>query len=407
MSAIFLSAILLGGGATAYGQETNVPGDAQFQQRIADRLAELSQIQNKGACAEAANGYASCGVRVVVDSSGRARANVAPSGYGPSQFLGAYDLTGLSSSNTIAIVDAYDDPNIASDLSTYDSYFKLPVFPACSSTITTSCFEKLNENGKTSPLPQSNSSWDLEISLDVEVAHATCQNCRIFLVEANSSSFADLLKAVDTAASNSSVVSGSWGASEFSGETAYDSTFDKTGVAFTFSAGDGGYGTSYPAASPYVTAVGGTTLLLNGNSYLSESVWSGTGSGCSVYETKPAWQNSPCAKRTMNDVSADANPATGAAIYDSVPYDGVSGWFEVGGTSLSAPLIAAVYALQGVPSGVKANALPYSQGTASNLNKVTTGSNGSCGTYLCNAADALLGYSGPIGVGTPRGTSAF
>jgi subtilase family serine protease len=383
----------------------------QFQQMIQSKLSSISHLQHKNVCDISVDGSAACNAKVITDANGKASASAggpASTALGPTQLLGAYNLSGISSSpHTIAIVDAYDDPNIASDLSAYDSYYNLPAFPTCSGSVTSDCFEKINENGSTSPLPAANSSWDLEISLDVEVAHATCQNCRIMLVEANTANFSDLMTAIDTAVANgATVVSGSWSTTEFSGEASYDSHFNKPGVAFTFAAGDGGYATSYPAASPYVTAVGGTTLLMNGNSYLSESTWSGSGSGCSLYEAKPTWQTDPgCATRTMNDVSADADPSTGAAVYDSVAYDGVSGWFQVGGTSLSTPIIASVYALQGVASGIQANSLPYIQGNASNLNDVTTGNDGTCSTaYFCTAE---VGYDAPTGLGTPDGTSAF
>jgi len=203
------------------------------------------------------------------------------------------------------------------------------------------------------------------------------------------------------------VISNSYGSGEFSGETSYDSHFNHPGIAITFSSGDNGYGVEYPASSKYVTAVGGTTLNLNSNStYNSETVWSGTGSGCSAFELKPTWQkDNLCSKRTVADVSADADPNTGAAVYDSVKFQGQSGWFKVGGTSLSSPLVAAVYALAGVPSGSSANSLPYSSGNSTNLHDIVSGSNGSCrGTYLCTG---VSGYDGPTGLGTPNGLAAF
>ena len=200
------------------------------------------------------------------------------------------------------------------------------------------------------------------------------------------------------------MVSNSWGSNEFMGETSFDQYFNHPGVVITVSAGDSGYGAEYPAASQYVTAVGGTTLSLGaGNTYGSESVWSGTGSGCSAYETKPSWQkDTGCSRRTVGDVAADADPNTGAAVYDSVPDQGQSGWFQVGGTSLSAPLVAAVYALTGTAASANYGATPYS--ASSGLHDVTSGSNGGCGTYLCNAG---AGYDGPTGLGTPNGLTAF
>ena len=170
----------------------------------------------------------------------------------------------------------------------------------------------------------------------------------------------------------------------------------------TASTGDAGYGVEYPAASPYVVAVGGTTLALNGdNTYAGETAWVDGGSGCSTYEPKPSVQtDSGCSKRAVADVSADADPNTGAAVYDSVPYSGQSGWFQVGGTSLASPLIAAVYALSGNTSNGLA---PY--GNPGALHDVTGGSNGTCSpSYLCTAGP---GYDGPTGLGTPNGLAAF
>jgi subtilase family serine protease len=165
---------------------------------------------------------------------------------------------------------------------------------------------------------------------------------------------------------------------------------------------------SYPAASYYVTAVGGTTLTVDvNNNRTSESVWSGSGSGCSAYEPKPAWQkDTGCAHRTVTDVSADADPSTGAAVYDSVRYHGKQGWYVVGGTSLSSPIIAGVYALAGNAFSATYGSSSYLQGNSSDLNDVTQGSNGRrCNpNYLCNAE---AGYDGPSGNGTPTGTGAF
>jgi len=352
---------------------------------------------------------ASCNAHVVTDRGGSPAASTLPSGYGPAQLRGAYGLSGASGNATIAIVDAYNDPNIKADLDRYDSTYGLPVFPSCSSTVTTSCFMKVNQRGGTSS-PSTNSGWTLEISLDVEVAHAVCPTCKLILVEADSSSYTNLMTAVDRARSlGASVISNSYGSGEFLGETAYDSYFNHPGVVFTFSSGDSGYGATYPAASPYVTAVGGTTLNLNpDNSWKSESVWSGAGSGCSAYESKPAFQtDTSCSKRSIADVSAVADPNTGAAVYDSVRYSGRSGWFQVGGTSLASPLVAAIYALAGgVPSGTQANTVPYANvNYSTNLHDIVSGSNGSCGgTYLCTGS---IGYDGPSGLGTPNGAGAL
>jgi hypothetical protein len=204
---------------------------------------------------------------------------------------------------------------------------------------------------------------------------------------------------------HATIVSNSWGGGESSSETSNDGHFNHIGTPITFSSGDGGYGVEYPAASQYVTAVGGTTLNLNAdNTYKSESVWSGAGSGCSAYEPKPTWQtDAGCGLRTVADVAADANPNTGAAVYDTVRYQGRSGWFQVGGTSLASPLVAAVYALAGNATSTVDGQYPYLHTTS--LHDVTSGSNGRCGgSYLCTG---VVGYDGPTGNGTPNGTSAF
>ena len=344
---------------------------------------------------------ARCHSHVVTDAHGNPNASTSPTGLSPAQFHAAYSLpTTATTVQTIAIVDAYDDPNIESDLAVYSSQFGLP---PC--TTSNGCFTKVNQSGAASPLPRADSGWSLEIALDVEMAHAICQNCKILLVEASSNSFANLAAAVDTAARlGANVISNSYGGGEYSAETSDESHFDHPGVAITVSSGDNGYGVEFPAASQYVTAVGGTTLNLDGNNNrTSETVWSGSGSGCSAYIIKPSWQkDAGCAHRSVADVAADADPASGASVYDSVRYQGQKGWFQVGGTSLSSPLVGAVYALAGNSSAVVYGSYPYSHTTS--LYDVVTGSNGSCGTYLCTGGS---GYDGPTGNGTPTGTGGF
>ncbi len=347
-------------------------------------------------------GTARCHSHVVTDQNGNPNASRGPSGYGPAQFSGAYGLTTSGgSSQTIGIVDAYEDPNIESDLGVYSAQFGLP---PC--TTANGCFKKLDQRGGTN-YPRTDAGWSLEIALDVEIAHAICPNCRILLVEADTNSLTNLVAAENTAAAHgATVISNSWGSSEFSGQTSYDSTgFNHPGIMITVSSGDNGYGVEWPAASQYVTAVGGTTLKVNSNNTRSsETVWSGAGSGCSAYDPKPSWQkDSGCARRTVADVAADADPNTGAAVYDSVRYQGRLGWFQVGGTSLASPLIAAVYALAGNAANLNYGSYPYSN--TSSLFDVTSGSNGSCGgLYLCTG---LSGYDGPTGLGTPKGPGAF
>jgi hypothetical protein len=299
---------------------------------------------------------------------------------------------------TIAIVDAYDDPNAESDLGVYRSQFGLPPCTAANG-----CFSKVNQTGGTS-YPRGDAGWAQEISLDLDMASAICPNCKILLVEATSNSFANLGGAVDYAAAHANVVSNSYGGSEFSLETssAYNGHYNHPGVAITASSGDSGYGVQFPAASQYVTAVGGTSLARDSSARgWSETVWSGAGSGCSTYVPKPAWQtDGDCSRRTVADVSADADPNTGVSVYDTYR---TGGWLVFGGTSVAAPIIASVYALAGNAGSVTYGSFPYSRSSA--LYDVRSGSNGSCGgSYLCTAGP---GFDGPTGLGTPNGSGAF
>ncbi|MET7682744.1 S53 family peptidase [Streptomyces sp. NPDC005423] len=335
-----------------------------------------------------------------------------PSGYSPTNIRSAYGLTSAAASNgageTIAIVDAYNDPNAESDLATYRSYYGLS---AC--TTANGCFKKVSQTGSTTSLPSSDAGWSEEISLDLDMASAVCPNCNILLVEATSATMANLGKSVNEAVTlGAKFVSNSYGGSESSSDTTYDTSyFNHPGVAITVSAGDSGYGAEYPAASKYVTSVGGTKLSTSSTTRgWTETVWKtssteGTGSGCSSYDAKPTWQtDTGCTKRTISDVSAVADPATGVSVYDS--YGVTAGWYTFGGTSVSAPIIAAVYALAGTPSSSSYPAsFPYAKAGTSALNDVTSGNNGTCTTsYFCTAT---TGYDGPTGWGTPEGVSAF
>lgn len=247
--------------------------------------------------------------------------------------------------------------------------------------------------------------WAEEISLDLDMASAICPNCKILLVEASSNSFANLSAAVDRAAMmGASVISNSYGGSEYSGEVSAESHYKHPNVAITVSSGDAGYGVEFPAASQYVTAVGGTTLTRNSSTRgFAESVWSGAGSGCSAYITKPTWQtDAGCARRSVADVSAVADPNTGVAVYDTYRLH-PGGWLVFGGTSVAAPIIGGVYALAGNASSITYGSFSYSH--QSSLFDILSGSNGSCGgSYLCTATS---GYDGPTGNGTPNGTGAF
>jgi subtilase family serine protease len=290
-------------------------------------------------------------------------------------------------------------------MAAYRSQYGLP---ACTSA--SGCFKKVSQTGSTTSLPSSDSGWAGEISLDLDMVSAIAPNAHIILVEASSASMANLGKSVNEAVSlGAKFVSNSYGGSESSSDTSYDSSyFNHPGVAITVSSGDSGYGVEYPAASKYVTAVGGTALKKSTSTSRgwTESVWStssseGAGSGCSKYDAKPSWQtDTGCSKRTVADVSAVADPATGVAVYQTY---GASGWAVYGGTSVAAPLIAGVYADAGTPSASVPAADAYAHPSA--LNDVTSGSTASCSpSYLCKAA---TGYDGPTGLGTPNGLAAF
>ena len=348
--------------------------------------------------------------------------NAIPSGngYGPAQFQAAYGLTAASAADgagqTVAVVDAYNDPTAASDLAAYRSAAGLPA-------LTSGQFTVYNQNGATSPLPATpptSDDWTLEESLDVDMVSAICPLCKIDLVEATNDSGNGLYVAENTAATTlgAKYISNSWGGSETSTDLTYDSEyFGHSGVVYTASAGDNSYnaGVIYPATSPNVVGVGGTSLSTSSNARgWTEKVWytnsnEGTGSGCSSNEPRPSWQTAvaslaaACSHRVDNDVAADADPATGAAVYDTS--NGNGGWNEVGGTSQSSPMIAAVFALAGNNGNGGNNAADSIYTHTGNLYDVTTGSNGSCSSsILCTAA---TGYDGPTGWGTPDGLTAF
>lgn len=365
--------------------------------------AILARPTNKGfhhVCANAPAGFAHCHAIEVMLANRLAPNIVHPyivSGYHPSDLQTAYKLPSSTAGKgqTVAIVDAFDDPKAEADLGVYRSQFGLS---AC--TTANGCFKKVNQSGG-HKYPSPNAGWAEEISLDLDMVSAICPNCHILLVEANNSSFGNLGKSVNEAVKlGAKAVSNSYGGSEFSGETSYTSYYTHAGVAITASAGDNGYGTQIPAAFNTLTAVGGTSLAPTGSGW-TETVWNGTGSGCSSFISKPGWQkDSGCSNRAIADVSAVADPNTGVAVYDSYK---ASGWLIFGGTSVSSPIIASVYALVGNESTIDSS-YPYVH-AAGNFNDVTQGSNGSCGgSYLCTAG---TGYDGPTGLGTPKGIGGF
>src|SRR5579863_464152 len=324
-------------------------------------------------------------------------------GYGRPQLVSAYKLPSSSKVLNVAVVDAFNDPKAVSDVAFYRKSWGLP---ACSKSTGAGCLTVTNQNGATSPLPKNSGTtgWATEESLDVDMVSAICPSCHIYLVEASQPSIADLGTGVNSAVSvlHAVAVSNSYGGSESSSETTWDTKwFKHAGVAVTASAGDSGFGVSYPSASQWVTSVGGTTMPTT--SPRTETVWSGTGSGCSKFEPKPSFQHHKgCKHRIANDVAAVADPNTGVAIYDT--YD-QGGWLEVGGTSVSSPIIASVFALaNNITAGTFPNSYPYAH--TGNLNDITVGSNGSCPThpFLCHGE---VGYDGPTGFGTPNGDGAF
>jgi hypothetical protein len=385
----------------------------------------------------------------------------------PQNVLSAYSLSGVPApavQQTLALVDAYDDPTAEHDLKVFDEKFQLP---PC--TTANGCFSKVTLGS-----PATEPGWAQEIATDIEVAHSVCQSCKILLVEANTAGFPDLEAAEEIAAKSGGIgtteISNSWGGPECSEgpsglECLPDSpAFDHPGIVITAAAGDTGYldwdaeelseqgFADYPASSPHVVAVGGTRLNLTaGGTWKEEAVWNGSGAGgggCSTVLTAPAWQQGApewlsvgCGKhRAVADVSADADPYTGVAVYDSTPItEGeveYRGWGIIGGTSVASPIIAATFALAGgTGTGAGGKAIEYPAQTLyenlvanpGSLHDVVSGSNGTCakgfnentGISECTLAEedtsclakaiclARKGYDGPSGVGTPNGIAAF
>ncbi len=348
----------------------------------------------------------------------------------PQALHAAYSLpvqTPYSSTQTVAVIDAFDDPTAEADLGVYDETYGLP---ACTSA--NGCFRKLNESGQTSPLPPEEGEWATEISIDVQMVHAICQNCHVLLVEANSEEFTDLGAAVNAAVkAGATEVSNSYGGPE---EPALASLFSElntsyyehSGVVITASSGDCGYlnegcpgkpaTADFPAASPDVVAVGGTTLTKRKEVW-SSTVWEGSGGGCSQIFTAAPWQSAVAnfaatgceSQRSVADVAAIGNPNTGVEIYDSTPESpgAPTGWGVWGGTSVASPIIAAEFALADGSHGVAFPAATlYSHlADSEDLYDVVAGSNGVCGTRT--SCQAAVGYDGPSGVGSPIGLGAF
>lgn len=316
------------------------------------------------------------------------------SGLTPTQIKTAYGISKLSATGageTIAIVDAYGSPNIQKDLNTFDTQFGLPA-----TTVTVA-----NPQGT----PSTDGGWALETSLDVEWAHAIAPSAKILLVETKSASDADLLAGINYATSHGAqAVSLSWGGDEESNEASYDSYFNHSGVVYLAASGDDGYAASWPAASPYVLAVGGTTLkLTSAGAYYRETGWSGSGGGTSSYENEPTWQENyglSDGGRDIPDVAFDADPSSGVAVYSSVSYEGSSGWWNVGGTSFSTPAWAGLVALADQAQGTHLSGpsdvlYTFAGGSkySTYFHDITSGSNG---------VSATTGYDLVTGLGSPK-----
>jgi subtilase family serine protease len=335
------------------------------------------------ACASAPVGYASC-LALVSKIHVYAHSTGGNPPYSPSDLHNAYNLpTTASGTPLVAVVDAYNNPNLASDLATYRSTFGLP---ACSES--SGCLSIVNETGG-SKLPGNDVGWGLEESLDLDMVSAICQNCHIVLVEATTNGNKDLGLAVDEAVKLGAVaVSNSYGENEFSTENSpCTKNYTHPYVAITASTGDSGPGVSYPAICKTVIGVGGTTLNSNGQ----ETAWSGAGGGCSAYVLKPAYQVqsvTTCSNHAVADVSADADPNTGVYVYDSYGY---GGGVQVGGTSVSSPIIASVFALAG------------NTATAKHDGKLIWSSRSKGCLFQVGSSQ----YAYQTGLGSPNGTSCF
>ncbi len=410
-----------GGGGAIPGQgQISVP-KPQLRTFTIPRSGPAAQV-----CSQASLGYATCDAWRRVDVGKVASPNKivqpgpSPSpgapgfclnptvGYTPCDLRAAYNLVNCpqGSGQTIAVINAYDDPNAESDLAIYRNQFGLP---AC--TTANGCFRKLNQSGVQGSYTTPDQGWSQETSVDLDVASAICPGCHLMLVEGNTNSFADLAASVNTAVrAGATIVSNSYSGQESDDIVAtFGPAYDHPGVIITVSSGDEGYGSSlrFPDDLNTVVSVGGTTLSVI--SPRTESAWSSAGSGCTAVSSpltsQPAWQTADprirqlCSRRAYVDVSAVADPNTGVDVYDSY---GMSGWLVFGGTSIGAPLIAGVYALAGNASSA-GPAYPYNH--SQSLNDVNGGSNGTCGgSGICMSSSH---WDGPTGLGSPNGIGGF
>ncbi|HUB40516.1 MAG TPA: ricin-type beta-trefoil lectin domain protein [Streptosporangiaceae bacterium] len=346
----------------------------------------------------------------ILDSSASSARSVP--GFSPAALRSAYGLTTAAARNgrraTVAIVSAYSDPRAAADLAVYRKHFGLP---AC--TKAGKCLRIVNEHGHASGLPTANSSWAGTEATGLEIVSALCPNCHLLLVEASGTSLTDLGIAEDTAvAAGAKFVVNGWVSQEAVGQDVYDHYFNHPGVAIVAPSGISGDGRSFPGDLPYVTSVGGTSLTRSSANtrHWAETAWADTGSGCSALEAKPSWQRADatattgCLNRTQNDVAADADPSTGAALYDT--YGTKKPWNRAGSTTVAAAIITAAYALAGTPA-VRTYPASYPYQHPGHLNDVKFGSNGACGLNPPEICNAGPGFDGPTGLGTPWGTTAF
>ena len=342
-------------------------------------------------CGDVGRGFVRCQAWLRTDIKGPIQPDT-PNGYAPSDLQAAYGLTSASKNNgagvTVAVVDAFDNPNAAADLNVYRSKFGLP---AC--TVSSGCFTQQKYTAQTNP------GWAGEESVDVDMVSAICPNCKILLVEAASATMADLSTAEKYATAHADYVSNSWSGNE--GTKTYDDDFKTSCGAITAATGDSGHNAvaQWPAILPSVIAVGGTTLT--STNPRMETAWMRAGSACSKIYAKPTFQstnNTGCSMRAQADASADADPHTGVAVYDTFHQ---SGWLVFGGTSVATPIVASTFALAANDhADPPANLYLH----ASSFNDVTSGTNGGCGAPLCAAR---TGWDGPTGLGTPNGIGAF
>ena len=409
IAALAVTTLMTAGAALALRPAPSPTGSTTGAQPqlSANTPANRNSVQQKG--------FARCLAMIRTASPGtiRAQASGPPaSALGPADIQSAYKLPAGGGGQTVAIVDAYGDSHAEDDLAVFRSQYGLP---PC--TTENGCFRKVDQNGGTN-YPADDPGWGEETSLDLDAVSAACPACNILLVQGDTPSFDSLGAAVDTAVSlGAKFVSNSYGVpGEEPSEGSYDHYYDRAGVAVVVASGDSGNVTEWPATNPNVVAVGGTRLTKDGTVARgwTEATWGvdqagqyGSGSGCSPYEPRPDYQagidtNCPNNKATA-DIAADADPASGLATYDTL---GVDGWLQVGGTSLAAPLVTAMYAMAGSPApDTYPVTYPYGDPQrADDLFDITDGANGSCGNVLCQAGP---GWDGPTGLGTPNGVAGL